>query len=142
MALLGSDTLDVTQVELSSLQLSRKDGVGGSVGPNEGPPGPHSTIDDVATPFDGDPQDPENCCHEAGGDGVDDLVMHFNTPDVCSALGLDALSGGTFLSLQLTGTLLDGTAFRAEDCMVIVPPGAGAPVLTVGSNLPGVWVDR
>ncbi len=63
IALVGSDSLDVTQVDLSSLQLCRKDGEGGCVSPLEGPPGPHSTIDDVASPFDGDSQDPDpNAC--------------------------------------------------------------------------------
>ncbi len=141
VALLGSVDLDVTQVDISTLQLCRKDGAGGCAAPNEGPPGPHTTIEDVATPFPGDPQDPADCCHDLEGDGIPDLVMHFPTQEVCTNLGLDVLPGGTFISLQLQGNLLDGTPFVAEDCMVKVPPGSGPAQLNVAATEPGVYID-
>ncbi|MCZ6735823.1 MAG: hypothetical protein O7C65_08545, partial [Planctomycetota bacterium] len=50
VALVGAKDFDVTEVDISSLLLSRADGVGGGVAPNEGPPGPHSVFADVATP--------------------------------------------------------------------------------------------
>ena len=40
VALTGSPIFDVTQVDLGTVRLSRTDDVGGSVTPNEGPPGP------------------------------------------------------------------------------------------------------
>ena len=42
VALLGTGQVDVTQVDLSTVQLSRADRFGGSLSPHEGPPGPHS----------------------------------------------------------------------------------------------------
>ncbi|MCH8993296.1 MAG: hypothetical protein IIA44_16280, partial [Acidobacteria bacterium] len=52
VALVGTPDFDVTEVDISSLLLVRTDGVGGSIAPHEGPPGPHSVFEDVATPFD------------------------------------------------------------------------------------------
>lgn len=118
VALVGTDTFDVSQVDIDSLELGRADGVGGSVQPNEGPPGPHSVIEDVATPFDG-----ELCeCHDLDGDGIDDLSMKFRSQDLVEALELDSLPGGGLVELCLTGTLLDGTPFEACDCIRLVPP--------------------
>ena len=39
VAILGTEDFDVTQIDVSSVTISRGDGTGGSVGPNEGPPG-------------------------------------------------------------------------------------------------------
>ncbi len=138
VALVGSGDFDPMQVDLSTLQLSRADGVGGSVGPNEGPPGPHSVFEDVATPFDG-----EGCeCHDLGGDGIDDLSMKFRTRDLVDALELDDLSGGAVVELVLSGSLLDGTPFVAGDCIVIVPPGDLGPInATVGSNVGDTFIE-
>ncbi len=138
VALLGTDTLDVTMVDLSTLMLSRWDGVGGSVAPHEGPPGPHSTYEDVGTPFHGDGCD----CHELGPDGYVDLSMKFKTDNVVAALELSDLPGGSLVPLMLTGTLLDGTPFvTSDDCLRLVPPGSGSSKVTVGASLPGLWLD-
>ena len=139
VALVGSADFDVKDVDLDSLLLVRKDDpLGGSVAPNEGPPGPHSEFEDVATPFAGDPQ----CdCHDLEGDGIQDLMMHFRSQQVVDALGLDAFSPGALVSLTLIGTLLDGTPFEADDCVRLVPPGTGGGLLAVGSNAPGAWLD-
>ncbi|MEE9296334.1 MAG: integrin alpha, partial [Phycisphaerae bacterium] len=138
VALAGTVDFDPTEVDLSTLQLSRADGVGGSVAPNEGPPGPHSVLEDVATPFDG-----EGCeCHDLGGDGIDDLSMKFKTRDLVDALELDDLFGGAVVELVLSGSLLDGTPFTAGDCIVIVPPGDLGPInATVGSNVGDTFIE-
>ncbi|MCH8344207.1 MAG: FG-GAP repeat protein [Planctomycetes bacterium] len=137
VALVGTDTFDVAQVDISSIQVSRADGVGGSVTPHEGPPGPHSTFEDVATPFDG-----QLCnCHELEGDGITDLSMKFKTDDVVAALQLNDLLAGDLVELVVEGALLDGTPFSASDCIRLVPPGTGGGLLAVGSNLPGAWID-
>ncbi|MCH8344172.1 MAG: VCBS repeat-containing protein [Planctomycetes bacterium] len=138
VALVGRESFDVTQVDLDSLLLVRKDGVGGSVAPHEGPPGPSSEFEDVATPFEG----VEQCdCHDLEGDGIQDLMMHFKTVDVVAALELNDLPDGDLVSLTLIGTLLDGTPFDADDCVRLVPPGTGDGLLAVGSNVPGAWLD-
>jgi hypothetical protein len=116
VALVGTPDFDVTQVDVATLRLARVDGVGGEVAPNFGPPGPVPTFEDVATPFYGDLCD----CHEACGDGIVDLMMHFRrTSDVADALGLSTSPGGTY-ALYVKGNLLDGTPFVAPDCVVLV----------------------
>ncbi len=69
-----------------------------------------------------------------------DLSMRFVTSELCSVLGLNPLADGTVFTLVLSGNLVDGTPFEAEDCMVTVAVGAG-PLLSVASNLPDVWID-
>ncbi len=138
VALVGTDTFDVTQVDIDSILLVRKDGEGGSVAPNEGPPGPMSEFEDTATPFEGE----EQCdCHDLEGDGILDLMMHFNTDEVVLALQLNDFSPGELVPLTLIGTLLDGKPFRSSDCIRLVPPGTSPGMLSVGSNLPGAWLD-
>ena len=120
VALVGTEDFDVAEVDLDSVRLRRVDGVGGEVAPNEGPPGPHSVIEDVATPFEGEPCE----CHDLEADGFLDLSLKFKTDDVVAALELDALNNGDELELVVTGQLLDGTEFTsAGDCILIVPPG-------------------
>ena len=128
----------VTQVDVSTVRLSRADGVGGEVAPHEGPPGPHSVFDDVATPFDGQPCD----CHELTGDGIVDLSMKFKTDDVVATLGM--FEGEGPYELVVTGMLLDGTEFSASDCIRIVPPPVPDPdssAMTVQSNINEAWID-
>jgi hypothetical protein len=55
VAILGTGDFDVTQIDLESVVISRADGMGGAIGPNEGPPGPHSEFEDVGTPFEAAP---------------------------------------------------------------------------------------
>jgi hypothetical protein len=117
VALVAGPGFDVWEIDLATIQLSRADGVGGSVVPLEGPPGPHSVIADVATPFDGEPC----ACHDLEGDGVLDLSMKFATQEVAEALLLNELPSGAEVELVVMGMLLDGTAFQASDCITIAP---------------------
>ena len=137
VALIGTESFDVGQVDLSSLELSRTDGEGGSVSPHEGPPGPHSVFADVATPFSGELCD----CHELDGDGILDLSMKFKSNEVVSALDLNSLPNGALVDLTLSGILLDGTPFAVNDCIRLVPLGTPPGLLSVGSNMPSVFVE-
>ena len=138
VALMGTAELDVTMVDISSIVLCRADGVAGCAAPNEGPPGPHSTFEDVATPFYGDMCD----CDSLGGDGFVDLMMKFKSDDVASALNLDGMPGGSVVPLVLRGNLPDGRPFVAgTDCIWFVPPNVPPGVVSVISNVPGTWVD-
>ncbi len=113
VALLGGTDIDVMTVDLESVRLSRADGVGGSIAPNEGPRGPHSVFADVSTPLEG-----EICgCHELGGDGITDLSMKFRRSDISEVLELNDLALDSSVELVLSGFLLDGTPFSASDCI-------------------------
>ena len=136
VALLGTADFDATTMDISSVLLARADGVGGVVAPTEGPPGPHSVFEDVATPFGGEPCD----CHELGGDGIVDLSMKFRTDDVVAELELGDLNPGDEIELVVTASLVDGTEFTSSgDCILIVPPGPAN--LAIASNAAGVYVD-
>ena len=118
VAVVGTAAFDVTNVDLASLRLSRADGIGGSVAPLHGPPGPHPVFEDVATPFEGELCD----CHEATGDGTTDLSLKFDVDELVSALELESLSPGALVELCVSGTTKDGTEFHACDCVRLVPP--------------------
>jgi hypothetical protein len=138
IALVGTDSFDVSQVDLDSIRLRRKDGAPGEVAPNFGPPGPHPTIEDVAAPFAG----PEQCdCHELTVDGIPDLMVHFRTDDVVANLDLNSFPSGALVPLTVTGNTLDGSEFEVDDCVRLVPPGTPPGLLAVTSNLPGAWID-
>ena len=128
VAIAGTAEFDVTQIDVDTLVLARADGVGGSVTPLIGPPGPGIHVEDVATPFEGEPCD----CHDMNGDGFVDLVMKFQTQLVVAELQLDDLPGGTFVELVLSGELSDGTPFSATDCIRLVPPGSGSANVAAG----------
>ncbi len=125
VAVIGTVAFDVTQIDLTTLMLSRADGVGLLVLPLEGPPGPRSRIEDVATPFYLPGVLGEVCdCHDLGGDGILDLSLKFDAEQVVSALGLDLEPSGALVELVVTGNLFDGTPFMADsDCVRLVPPG-------------------
>ncbi len=137
VGLLGTAGFDVADVDPSSVRLSRADGVGGSVAPHEGPPGPHTVIADVGTPFDGDPCE----CHDLEGDGIDDLSMKFKVDQLVPALQLDSVSPGALVELVVSGTLTDGRGFYASDCIRIVPPNSPPANVVVGSAALGAWFD-
>jgi hypothetical protein len=114
-AVLGTGDFDVADVDFDTIELSRADGVGGSVAPLR------AGLEDVGTPFEGEPCD----CHEMGGDGWEDLTLKFSSQEAVAALELNGLEGGTFVELLVTGTLLDGTPFVGSDCIRLVPPNNG-----------------
>ena len=119
VAVIGTEAFDVTDIDLTSLLLSRADGGGGFIAPLDGPPGPRSRIEDVATPFGGEVCD----CHDLGADGILDLSLKFDTEAVVSDLNLGALPPGALVELVVTGNLVDGTPFVGSDCVRLVPPG-------------------
>ena len=110
VGLLGTKDFDITQVDSSTVMLSRADGVGEAISPQGNP-----RFKDVATPFEGKLCD----CHTAGKDGILDLRAKFKTADMEAAFGFDAEPTGTVIELTLTGALLDGTPFQANDCITI-----------------------
>jgi hypothetical protein len=115
MAIVGTESFDVSLVDVESLELIRADGVGGVVAPTAKRFRIRATIEDVATPFDG----PLCDCHDAEGDGIDDLAIKFSTAELVSTLELGSLENHSSVVLSIRGALLDGTSFEASDCIVI-----------------------
>ncbi len=110
VALLGTDDVAVADVDLSSLELRRADGLGEAVAPT------HKSYKDLSSPFDGELCD----CHKLGKDGTVDLRMKFKTRDLVEVLALESLPRGSTVELVLTGALKEGTPLSATDCIRIV----------------------
>lgn len=122
MAITGSELLDVAEIDIGSLMLTRADGVGGFVALLTGPPGPGVRVQDVATPCTGELCD----CHDLAGDGIDDLVVKFSTRELVEVLEFDSPGGAVELALTITGSLLDGAEFSASDCITLVGKGGSS----------------
>jgi hypothetical protein len=105
VAILGTEKLDVSAIEPSSLTLTRE-GIEESVAPIRW------DYEDVGTPFEGQLCD----CHELEGDGYDDLTLKFNTQEVVEKLGLYELCGDT-IPFTVRGILADSTTIAAQDCV-------------------------
>jgi hypothetical protein len=133
LAIVGTDDFDPTMVDVATVSLVRADGVGGGVAPGQQDP----EFEDGATPFDGEWCD----CHEMTGDGIVDLVLHFDKQEVVQVLELDDQLPGALVELLIMGQLYDGSAFIGSDCLRLVPPGTGITELTVESNQPNAWIS-
>ena len=120
VALSFGDGKSAEDVDLSTLQIHRADGVGGFVDAFSGRPGPKRNLEDVMTPFGGEACD----CHSATGDGTLDVQMKFDVAELRSALELGALPKRTILELCITGRNNDGTPFIGCDCVRIQGRGA------------------
>ena len=107
-AILGTSTLDVTQIDPASVRLQ-------GVAPSK------FTYQDVATPF--SPfigKTGANACTTAGPDGFTDLSLSFDARKIASVLG--AVTNGQVLTLHLTGNFLPqfgGAPIIGEDVVVI-----------------------
>lgn len=106
VAILGSDSFDVSQVEAASVLL-------------EGVTPLRWNTEDVSTPY-----DPAMggmgayACTDIGADGYTDLVFKFKTQDLVSAIG--AVDDGDVLNLELTGNLSGGTLIQGSDVVIIL----------------------
>jgi hypothetical protein len=115
VAILGTDTLDVNNIDTNSILL-------------EGVAPLRFFFKDVATPvtnkttgcgdcwkFYPDPEFPDE---PYLGDGYTDLTLKFSAKDLVAALG--TLADGECVDLTLTGTLLDGSPIEGSDHMVVI----------------------
>ena len=104
VAVLGSETFDVADIDLSTLRLE-------GVAPlTKGGP----KIVDVAAPTVGGG---ECFCTTDGPDGHPDIMMRFLSQDIARAIA-PGYEGDR--ELTLTGNYLDGIPFEAKDCIRIV----------------------
>ena len=112
VAVLGSETFDVTQIDPTSLRLEHLAGVVPL----------RWALEDVAAPY--EPflgKEDIYDCNVAGPDGFLDLTLKFNVQEVVTALG--DLNDGDVLVLHLTGKLLEeygGTPIVGEDVVRII----------------------
>ncbi|MHC4913286.1 MAG: hypothetical protein ACYTE5_09840 [Planctomycetota bacterium] len=103
LAVLGTENLDV----LDDIAYVTLEGVEPLMGDYE----------DVATPFEGELCD----CHELGPDGFLDLVLHFDTQEIVTALG--DVDDEDLLALTVEVTMEDGTVIEASDCIRVLKKG-------------------
>ena len=133
--LVGDAGFDVNNVDLDSLDLHRCDGEGGSATPLAD----HTAVKDLNHPGDSVGCGECACNDDQSSDGIDDLSMKFRTDETLAALSIGAGSG--VVTLELTGTMLDGTPFCARDCIVVVPPGSGQNNATMQSNVADTFIE-
>ena len=109
VAILGTATFDVAQVDVSTVQL-------------EGVSPLRWDFDDVATPFVPfiGKQDAFDCT-EDGPDGFLDLTLKLSRQEIVQALS--PVNDGDVLVLTLTGQMLDGTPILGEDVVVMLKKG-------------------
>jgi hypothetical protein len=108
ISLLGTKNFDVSEVNLATLRLGRVDGVGMTIAPTS-----QISFEDTGTPFADDGCD----CHDLTGDGIVDLSLKFAKEPMVTAFQLALEPRFSYLPLELTGELMDGTPFVAYDCI-------------------------
>jgi hypothetical protein len=101
VAILGSDVLDVNDIDFDSILFE-------GIAPLRG------SYDDVASPV---ADDTECACTTDGADGYMDLTLKFKTQEIASALG--EVVDDEMWMLHLTGNLKDGTPIEGTDCIII-----------------------
>jgi hypothetical protein len=109
VAVLGSETFDVTAIDLASLRLE-----------DVTPLSCH--LRDVAAPS----TRGEDCAYpNTVPDGRDDLMLYFRRAEIADSIG--PVHTGDVIELALTGLLNDGTPIRGTDCVTIVGPQSESP---------------
>lgn len=106
LAICGMEDFDVTTIDPASILLTIED-IEDGVAPLRW------SLEDVATPYDGD----EGGGHEEGPDGYLDLVLHFDAQEVVTALSLVDFQGSS-VALIVIGNLLEeegGTPIQGHD---------------------------
>jgi hypothetical protein len=104
-AILGSETFDVNQIDVTTIELAGVSPVRSSFG-------------DVATLL----VDANECeCTTDSNDGFTDLTLKFDTQEIVEAIG--PVADGEELVLEVTGFLNNGIPFIGEDCIVIRAKG-------------------
>ncbi|HUU45787.1 MAG TPA: HYR domain-containing protein [Acidobacteriota bacterium] len=103
VVILGGLDFDVNDIDLATILL---EGVA---------PLPWASFGDIAAPSD---DSVSSCKGRTGGpDGYEDLSLKFPRVDIVAALG--PVTDGDVIVLTATGSLLDGTAFQGQDCVLI-----------------------
>lgn len=126
IALAGGSDFDLRQIDLASIRLSRADGVGAQLEPSLDSRGSRPKLEDVTAPN----AETDCICAEAEPDGVEDLVLKFNSIALNEALELSDADRDLPIEIVLTGLIsdpgspLDGVQFTAGDCLELVGGGS------------------
>jgi hypothetical protein len=125
VAVIGTDRLDIHDIDALTLSLTREGVVDDDGKPVAVKPLKHA-YEDVATPFESDPCD----CHALAGDGQTDLTLKFKKQELVQQLQLDQVAGQP-VALILTGELYpeqqywSGRAICGQDCLTVVEKDPG-----------------
>jgi len=115
VAILGSEDLDVTQIDPASIRLEHLSAVAPL----------RWALEDVATPYEPYMGKVDRCdCTEAGPDGYLDLTIKFEAQEVVAALG--EIEDGDVIVLHVSGNLMEaygGTPIVGEDVIWILKKG-------------------
>lgn len=110
IAILGTDSLDVTAIDWNTVRVYGENCTGGAVLPKD------FHFADVAAPYLGG----NDCgCNNLGGDGHLDLVLRFDKSQLAGALGLNNLRRGTSVRVFVTGHVCGGGDFVGSDCLLV-----------------------
>lgn len=108
VAVLGSDVLDVNEIDPNSVEIFGVQSV-------------RYSYEDVSAPADVNALPEECLCSTDGPDGYVDMVLKFDTPEIAEAIG--EVEDGDYVILTLTGFLKDGTPIEGTDCVMIIKKG-------------------
>lgn len=101
VAILGSDTLDVRDIDVASLNILGVNPI-------------RSSYEDVATPTDST----DCACTTEGPDGYEDLTLKFDRQELLAAIG--DVDDGEYITLTITGvTMYDEISIEGSDCILI-----------------------
>jgi hypothetical protein len=98
VAILGSSSFSVSDIDPSSIQLVDVDAL-------------RSSVEDAAT----------SSCSAEGPDGYPDLTLKFDTQEIVAAIG--DVNDGDVITLTLTGALYDGTELSGDDIVTVLVKG-------------------
>jgi hypothetical protein len=112
VAIVADTDFVASQVDFTTLEMTRADGVGGSVTPIEGRL--RFRIADVAAPA------PSEECSTFGADGLYDMRAVFRQSEVVEQLRLGDVPENTVVELCVSGQTRDGSPFEACDQVIVV----------------------
>ncbi len=107
-AILGSDTLDVTTIDPSTVELVGPDGSASAI---------RWSVEDVAGPDEFPQPELKDDCGTEGPDGFDDLTLKFDAGDVQSTLG--PVESGDTVVVTITGQTFEGATVSGVDILWI-----------------------
>jgi hypothetical protein len=121
VAICGTEEFDVTTIDPASIKITAEDEEGNLL---EGVPPLRWVVEDVSTPFEQtNPDEPDG--HAVDGDGIPDLVLHFDRQEVVEGCDLCRFGDKENVKLYITGNLLEeegGTSLEGFDWIRVQIP--------------------